>query len=197
MHQVAWQTFVVFPERAWFATGWPGLARPPARRPAPHGSRAPAARRRAQAAEGAVRAGIAAGGGAALPAPVFNLRKRFEYTCALAGERRSVVAGRMECTMQVPPAAPRAPPGRHARRHGLCRAHQGCLNGRRERDRLESARREPSCFRAHVNVVRPCRKELWSGPWWHKARRASVLRRPPSHPGARAAGPGGQPGAAL
>ncbi len=66
----------------------------------------PAPRRAAQAAEGAVRAGIAAGGGAALPAPVFNLRKRFEYTCALAGERRSVVAGRMECTMQVPPRRP-------------------------------------------------------------------------------------------
>ena len=54
-----------------------------------------------QAAEGAVRAGIAAGGGAALPAPVFNLKKRFDYRCAVTGERRSVVAGRMECTMQA------------------------------------------------------------------------------------------------
>ena len=50
-----------------------------------------------------MRAGIAAGGGAALPAPVFNMKKRFEYRCALSGERRSVVAGRMECTMQARP----------------------------------------------------------------------------------------------
>ncbi len=48
-----------------------------------------------------MRAGIAAGGGAALPAPVFNLKKRFDYRCAVTGERRSVVAGRMECTMQA------------------------------------------------------------------------------------------------
>lgn len=48
-----------------------------------------------------MRAGIAAGGGAALPAPVFNMKKRFDYRCALSGERRSVVAGRMECTMQA------------------------------------------------------------------------------------------------
>ena len=64
-----------------------------------------------------MRAGIAAGGGAALPAPVFNMKKRFDYRCALSGERRSVVAGRMECTMQARPhlAASRASPdGRRA-----------------------------------------------------------------------------------
>ena len=48
-----------------------------------------------------MRAGIAAGGGAALPAPVFNMKKRFDYRCVLSGERRSIVAGRMECTMQA------------------------------------------------------------------------------------------------
>ena len=53
----------------------------------------------AQAAEGAVKAGVASGGGAALPGMIFNARKWLEYTCA-DGEKRRVRAGRLECTMQ-------------------------------------------------------------------------------------------------
>lgn len=59
-----------------------------------------------QAAEGAVRAGVRSGGGAALPGMIFNAGKKVTYTDALSGAERSVHAGRMECTMQVqaPPA---------------------------------------------------------------------------------------------
>jgi len=52
-----------------------------------------------QAAEGAVKAGVASGGGAALPGMIFNARKWLEYKCA-GGEKRRVRAGRLECTMQ-------------------------------------------------------------------------------------------------
>ena len=54
-----------------------------------------------QAAAGAVRAGIAAGGGAALPGMIFNGKKQVSYLDAASGEQHSVRAGRLECTMQV------------------------------------------------------------------------------------------------
>ena len=37
-----------------------------------------------------------------LPGMIFNGRKRVAYTDALTGEQCSVLAGRLECTMQVP-----------------------------------------------------------------------------------------------
>ena len=48
-----------------------------------------------------MRAGVASGGGAAMPGMIFNMKKRISYTDAASGEQRSVHAGRMECTMQV------------------------------------------------------------------------------------------------
>ena len=54
-----------------------------------------------QAAELAVRAGVEAGGGAALPGMILNTSKRTTYTDAATGLEHSVPAGRMECTMQV------------------------------------------------------------------------------------------------
>ncbi len=55
----------------------------------------------AQAAELAVRAGVEAGGGAALPGMILNLSKKTTFTDASTGQEHSVPAGRMECTMQV------------------------------------------------------------------------------------------------
>ena len=52
-----------------------------------------------------MRAGVASGGGAAMPGMIFNMKKRISYTDAASGEQRSVHAGRMECTMQVGGAA--------------------------------------------------------------------------------------------
>ncbi len=46
-----------------------------------------------------MKAGVASGGGAALPGMIFNVRKWVDYTCA-DGEARRVRAGRLECTMQ-------------------------------------------------------------------------------------------------
>jgi hypothetical protein len=57
--------------------------------------------KRAQAAEAAVRAGVRAGGGAALPGMIFNQSKTVAYTDAGSGRERCVRAGRMECTMQA------------------------------------------------------------------------------------------------
>lgn len=54
-----------------------------------------------QAAEGAVKAGVKEGGGAALPGMIFNQSKKVCYTDAASGEGKSVYAGRLECTMQV------------------------------------------------------------------------------------------------
>lgn len=54
-----------------------------------------------QAAELAVRAGVEAGGGAALPGMILNTSKTTTYTDAESGQEHSVPAGRMECTMQV------------------------------------------------------------------------------------------------
>ena len=54
-----------------------------------------------QAAEGAVKAGVTAGGGAALPGMVFNSKKTVTWTDALSGRTRCEPAGRLECTMQV------------------------------------------------------------------------------------------------
>ena len=54
-----------------------------------------------QAAELAVRAGVEAGGGAALPGMILNTSKKTTYTHAATGQEHSVPAGRMECTMQV------------------------------------------------------------------------------------------------
>ena len=54
-----------------------------------------------QAAELAVRAGVEAGGGAALPGMILNTSKTTTYTDAHTGQEHSVPAGRMECTMQV------------------------------------------------------------------------------------------------
>ena len=56
-----------------------------------------------QAAELAVRAGVEAGGGAALPGMILNTSKETTYTNAATGREHSVPAGRMECTMQVRP----------------------------------------------------------------------------------------------
>ncbi|KAK9801940.1 hypothetical protein WJX73_008251 [Symbiochloris irregularis] len=53
-----------------------------------------------RAAALAVKAGIAAGGGAALPGMIFNGKKQVSYTDAASGEQHSVRAGRLECTMQ-------------------------------------------------------------------------------------------------
>ncbi|KAK9823989.1 hypothetical protein WJX72_006832 [[Myrmecia] bisecta] len=53
-----------------------------------------------KAAEGAVRAGVRDGGGAALPGMIFNLKKKVTYQDAVSGRERTVHAGRMECTMQ-------------------------------------------------------------------------------------------------
>ena len=49
-----------------------------------------------------MRAGVAAGGGAALPGMLFNAKKPVTYTDAITGKDCSVPAGRLECTMQVP-----------------------------------------------------------------------------------------------
>lgn len=54
-----------------------------------------------QAVEAAVRAGVAEGGGAALPGIIFNAKKKAKFLDPNTGEQRSVHAGRMECTMQV------------------------------------------------------------------------------------------------
>ena len=54
-----------------------------------------------QAAELAVRAGVEAGGGAALPGMILNTSKTISYTDAESGQEHSMPAGRMECTMQV------------------------------------------------------------------------------------------------
>lgn len=54
-----------------------------------------------QAAEGAVKAGVAMGGGASLPGMIFNGKKNVSYTDSTTGEEHSVRAGRLECTMQV------------------------------------------------------------------------------------------------
>ena len=54
-----------------------------------------------QAAAMAVRADVSGTGGAMLPGMIFNGRKRVSFTDALTGEKRSVLAGRLECTMQV------------------------------------------------------------------------------------------------
>ena len=54
-----------------------------------------------QAAELAVRAGVEAGGGAALPGMILNTSKMTTYTDVASGQEHSVPAGRMECTMQV------------------------------------------------------------------------------------------------
>lgn len=53
-----------------------------------------------KAAELAVRAGVEAGGGAALPGMILNTSKETTYTNAATGREHSVPAGRMECTMQ-------------------------------------------------------------------------------------------------
>ncbi len=78
-----------------------------------------------QAAEAAVRAGAAAGGGAALPGLIFNASKRVEEPdlSGAGGPPTSVPAGRLECTMQnladslVQRFSGRLPPGRHADLH--------------------------------------------------------------------------------
>lgn len=54
-----------------------------------------------QAAEAAVRAGVAAGGGAALPGMIFNAKKTVSWIDCFTGQTLSEPAGRMECTMQV------------------------------------------------------------------------------------------------
>ena len=54
-----------------------------------------------QAVEGAVQAGVAAGGGAALPGMIFNSKKTVTWTDCLTGKEHTEPAGRMECTMQV------------------------------------------------------------------------------------------------
>lgn len=54
-----------------------------------------------QAAEAAVRAGVASGGGAALPGMIFNGSKTVSWVDAATGSTHSEPAGRMECTMQV------------------------------------------------------------------------------------------------
>ena len=46
-----------------------------------------------------MKAGVASGGGAALPGMIFNARKWVDFTCT-GGETRRVRAGRLECTMQ-------------------------------------------------------------------------------------------------
>ena len=61
-----------------------------------------------QAAEGAVKAGAASGGGGALPGMIFNAKKKVSYTDGASGEERSVRAGRLECTMQVSLPTPSA-----------------------------------------------------------------------------------------
>jgi len=48
-----------------------------------------------------VRAGVEAGGGAALPGMILNTSKKTTYTDATSGQEHCVPAGRMECTMQV------------------------------------------------------------------------------------------------
>ena len=74
-----------------------------------------------QAAEAAVRAGAAAGGGAALPGLIFNASKTVEEPdLARGGPPAQVAAGRLECTMQnladslvqrfPAPVRPRRPP---------------------------------------------------------------------------------------
>ena len=47
-----------------------------------------------------MRAGVAAGGGAALPGLIFNGKKEVEVRDALSGVLSRVRAGRLECTMQ-------------------------------------------------------------------------------------------------
>ena len=54
-----------------------------------------------QAVEGAVQAGVAAGGGAALPGMIFNSKKPASWVDCITGEEKSEPAGRLECTMQV------------------------------------------------------------------------------------------------
>lgn len=56
-----------------------------------------------QAAEAAVKAGVASGGGAALPGMIFNSKKTVSWVDAATGRARKEPAGRMECTMQVKP----------------------------------------------------------------------------------------------
>ncbi|KAK9827994.1 hypothetical protein WJX81_006283, partial [Elliptochloris bilobata] len=101
-----------------------------------------------QAVEGAVRAGIAAGGGAALPAPVFNLKKRFDYRCALSGEHRSTIAGRMECTMQglVDSLAQRFDAPLPEERHGQLNTF-AVFNRRRKVTSSAKRRRKPGSTR--------------------------------------------------
>ena len=52
-----------------------------------------------QAAEWAVKAGVASGGGAALPGLMMNLNK--SYKDQTDGQERDVTGGRLECSMQV------------------------------------------------------------------------------------------------
>ena len=54
-----------------------------------------------QEAEAAVKAGVAAGGGAALPGMIFNSKKTVSWTNHSTGKEHCEPAGRMECTMQV------------------------------------------------------------------------------------------------
>ena len=82
-----------------------------------------------QAAELAVRAGVKAGGGAALPGMILNTSKKTTYTDAWSGEEHSVPAGRMECTMQVGLPSPLlvlAGAVQHAHSF-LCSAWGGCV----------------------------------------------------------------------
>lgn len=48
-----------------------------------------------------MRAGVAAGGGAALPGMIFNAKKTVNWVDCTTGRDHSEPAGRMECTMQV------------------------------------------------------------------------------------------------
>ena len=65
----------------------------------------------AQAAELAVKAGVASGGGAALPGLMMNLNKT--YKDQATGQEQDVRGGRLECAMQVRPdvASPATWPG--------------------------------------------------------------------------------------
>lgn len=49
-----------------------------------------------------MRAGVASGGGAALPGLIFNGKKTVSWVDASTGQACCEPAGRMECTMQVP-----------------------------------------------------------------------------------------------
>ena len=48
-----------------------------------------------------MKAGVAAGGGAALPGMIFNSKKTISWTDYSTGKEHCEPAGRMECTMQV------------------------------------------------------------------------------------------------